>query len=138
MPELPEVEVIRLTLEPLVLGRRVRDVEVRCASLRREIAGNFAARLSGRGVTAIRRRSKYLLFDLDDGYCWIVHFGMSGRLVHAANGGRRAGRHDHVIVTLSDGSGLVFNDPRRFGLMMLEREEHCVLLQGLGPEVLDE
>lgn len=139
MPELPEVETIRRTIGPRVVGRRVVDVAVRCPRLRRPLAADFGAALSGRTIRAARRRAKYLLFDLDAPASWILHLGMSGRLLHRpALAGLQLAAHDHVVVALDDGAAIVFNDPRRFGLMVLEEAARSPLLEGLGPEPLDE
>jgi formamidopyrimidine-DNA glycosylase len=138
MPELPEVETILRTLGPLVTGRTVRSVDVRCRSLRRTLGAGFADALVGRTVVGGRRRAKYQLFDLDDGQSWIVHLGMSGRLLHfAADAERRDETHDHVLVGLDDHALLVFNDPRRFGLMAVEAAAGSTLLEAIGPEPLD-
>ncbi len=139
MPELPEVETIRSSLEPLVVGRTVTTVEVRRGDLRRPLASDFASSLEGRSIRRARRRAKYLLLDLDDGMSWMLHMGMSGRFLHTpAGAGRAPKKHDHVLVHLSDGSRLVFNDPRRFGLMAVEDAASSNLLEGIGPEPLDE
>jgi formamidopyrimidine-DNA glycosylase len=82
VPELPEVEVVRRGLEAHLLGRRVRAIEVlNLRAVRRHLPGpaDFAARLIGRRVDAIRRRGKYLWFALDDGDAVIAHLGMSGQ-----------------------------------------------------------
>jgi formamidopyrimidine-DNA glycosylase len=138
VPELPEIETILRSLGPLVAGRTVESVDVRRPTLRRTLGRGFAASLVGRTVVGARRRAKYLIFDLDDGRSWIVHFGMSGRMLHFVRGAeRREEPHDHVVVVLDDGSTLVFNDPRRFGLMAVETAEGCTLLASIGPEPLD-
>ena len=138
MPELPEVETVRRSLDPLVRGRRVCDVEVRCAALRRPLPPDFGARLEGSRLIATSRRAKYLLLGLDSGQSWIVHLGMSGRLLHQPNRDRYSpATHDHVIARLDDGAALVFNDPRRFGLMVLDDAERSPLLADIGPEPLD-
>jgi len=118
VPELPEVETIRRTLLPRVVGRRIADVEVREPRLRRRIPPSFAARLVGQRIDGIERRAKYLLFRLASGDAMVAHFGMSGTIViHDAPAA--PGQHDHVRLRLSDGSELVLNDPRRFGLLLL-------------------
>jgi formamidopyrimidine-DNA glycosylase len=138
VPELPEIEAILRSLGPLVAGRTVDSVDVRCRALRRTVADAFAGALVGRKVVGGRRRAKYLLFDLDDGRSWILHFGMSGRLLHFARGAQRRDEpHDHVLVGLDDASTLVFNDPRRFGLMTVEPAAGSELLEAIGPEPLD-
>jgi formamidopyrimidine-DNA glycosylase len=120
MPELPEVETIRRSLLPHVVGARVTAVTVREGRLRRPITRDFAASLRGKRIAALERLGKYLLFRLDDGAVLLVHLGMSGRLTLMAP---RAplGAHDHVAISLDRGVVLVFNDPRRFGLMRLEK-----------------
>jgi formamidopyrimidine-DNA glycosylase len=139
MPELPEVETIRRTIGPLIVGRRIESVEVRCTRLRRPLTAGFAASLAGRTIRAARRRAKYLVFDLDAPSSWIVHLGMSGRLVCQARLEAYVPQaHDHVIVGLDDGAAVVFNDPRRFGLMALENPDASALFTNLGPEPLDE
>lgn len=126
MPELPEVETVRRTLHPRVVGRVVSGVRVRERRLRRELAPDFGERLRGRTIRDLRRLGKYLLFDLDDGGLWVVHLGMSGCLATRPEG---IARHNHVDIDLSDGTTLTYNDPRRFGLMMIAAE--------LPPEIAD-
>ena len=141
MPKLPEVETVRRGLEPVLLGRRIAAVEQRRADLRIPFPADFAARLGGRRVTALRRRAKYLLFDLDDGQVLICHLGMSGRMTIASRGDNRPpGRHDHVLFTLEGGHRVTFSDHRRFGLMTLTTasgEADHPLLAKLAPDPLD-
>lgn len=137
MPELPEVETVRRGLADAVTGRRVTAVEVHERRLRRPLARDFAARLTGRRIEAVRRRAKYLLLDLDDGASWLVHLGMTGTMVVLpADEPRRT--HTHVIATLDDGRTLRFHDPRRFGLMRVGRAVELHELTELGPEPLAE
>lgn len=130
MPELPEVETVRRTLLPRVLGRGIVAVRVRDARLRTPVAADFAEQLVGRSVADLRRIGKYLLFDLDDGNVWLVHLGMTGCLATRSAGHER---HDHVHIDLSDGTKLVYNDPRRFGLMRVDREHPVVSSLGVDP-----
>jgi len=87
MPELPEVETVRRGLEPVLLGRRILAAEVRRPDLRWPFPPGLAARLTGTRVAALRRRSKYLLADLEGGDTLIAHLGMSGRML--VSGARR-------------------------------------------------
>jgi formamidopyrimidine-DNA glycosylase len=139
MPELPEVETVRRSLEPTVVGTRIVGVQVARRDLRRVLSADFEASLKGRRIEDVRRRAKYLLFALDDGRSWIVHLGMSGRLLLKRSDAEKSvkDRHQHVLVTLDDGSKIAFVDPRRFGLMAVERAEDSSLLTGIGPEPLD-
>ena len=81
MPELPEVETVRRGLAAVLEGRRLVRVEQRREDLRIPLPANFARRLEGRTVVGMDRRAKYMLAHLDDGNVWLIHLGMSGRMV---------------------------------------------------------
>jgi formamidopyrimidine-DNA glycosylase len=150
MPELPEVETVRRGLQPVMEGFRIVKMEVRRKDLRFPFQRDFAARLTGRTVTGLGRRAKYLMADLDSGDVLVMHLGMSGsfRVVkdderhapgkfHHVRTQERA--HDHVVFQMSSGAAVVFNDPRRFGYMKIiarDAVEEEPLLSGLGPEPL--
>ena len=146
MPELPEVETVRAGLLPAMEGRVIARAEVNRADLRWPFPPNMAQRLTGARVLALRRRSKYILADLDRGESLLIHLGMSGRMlvsgvmigdyVHAHPAPQK---HDHVVLHMEGGAKVTFNDPRRFGAMDLmdtARAETHPLLVGLGPEPL--
>jgi formamidopyrimidine-DNA glycosylase len=153
VPELPEVEAVRRMLERATRGARIDHVELRRPNLRRPFPADFVARLTGQTIQSITRRGKYLLAALSSGDTLLVHLGMSGAF--RAERPRRAFRaerlrsssrppnpvdpHDHVVIVLSSGVVVTFNDPRRFGLMDLIRanDEHEAL-RGMGPEPLDD
>lgn len=140
MPELPEIETVRRGLAPLLTGRRVLGVKVRERRLREPIAPADLRRLRGATVTAIRRRSKYLLVETSARLTLLVHLGMTGQL-WVADPGRPRRPHEHVVIALDDGRELRFADIRRFGLMKVldsRRVESHPLLRGLGPEPLGE
>jgi formamidopyrimidine-DNA glycosylase len=143
MPELPEVETVRRGLLPRLMGRRIVRLQQRRRDLRLPLPSRFAERVQGRTVLGIDRRAKYLLVRLDDGHTLIVHLGMSGRMTlhDAASAAEHPlERHDHVVIDLEDGWQVRFNDARRFGLMLLVRNETVYdhkLFKGLGPEPLD-
>ncbi|MFY9823146.1 MAG: bifunctional DNA-formamidopyrimidine glycosylase/DNA-(apurinic or apyrimidinic site) lyase [Thermoanaerobaculia bacterium] len=118
MPELPEVEVLRRSLEPHLVGDRIVRVEVRNPALREPVeTARLRRSATGRDVVALRRRSKYLLIDLTDERTVAVHLGMSGRLT-LAGGGEPLEPHEHVAFHLRSGRRLRFRDPRRFGLVL--------------------
>ncbi|MCW5696058.1 MAG: bifunctional DNA-formamidopyrimidine glycosylase/DNA-(apurinic or apyrimidinic site) lyase [Bauldia sp.] len=130
MPELPEVETVRLGLEPAMVNKRIARVELRRGDLRRPFPPAFARRIAGRKVAALRRRAKYLVAELEGGLALVMHLGMSGSFrIEAGGKGETPGRfhhprnadaaHDHVVFRMSDGTRIVYNDPRRFGLMDL-------------------
>lgn len=139
MPELPEVETVCRGLEAGLKDRRLTRVEQRRADLRLPFPAGFAERLTGRLVTGIRRRAKYMLWTFDDGQVLIGHLGMSGRMVIGKGALPPPGPHDHVRFLADDGTHVVFNDHRRFGLMLLDHRDTVdrhPLLAGLGPEPL--
>lgn len=142
MPELPEVETVRLGLTGVLAGRRIARAEAHRPDLRVPLPENFAGRLEGRRIEALERRAKYLLIHLDDGWTWIVHLGMSGRMTTGRVGALPSiDIHDHVVIATEDGAEVRFRDPRRFGLMTLVRTGEASahpLLAGLGPEPLSE
>jgi formamidopyrimidine-DNA glycosylase len=156
MPELPEVETVRLGLAPVLEGFCLTGVEIRRPDLRLPFPKNFVARTKGRTVTSLRRRAKYLLADLDSGETLVIHLGMSGRMSVYAKGAQRklgnyvydtaplgagTGKHDHVVFETDAPARIVFNDHRRFGLMALVSTQHLEqdkLFKSIGVEPLSE
>jgi formamidopyrimidine-DNA glycosylase len=136
MPELPEVETVRRGLADAVTGRRITAVTVHERRLRKPLARDFAATLTGRRIEGVRRRAKYLLLDLDDAASWLVHLGMTGTMV-VLPGEEPLRTHTHVVAELDDGRTLRFHDPRRFGLMRVGAPDGLAELATLGPEPLD-
>lgn len=119
MPELPEVETVKNGLAPFLKDREIATVDLYRADLRFPFPDGFAGRLTGRMITDLTRRAKYILIHLDDGMVWILHLGMSGSVAIAPAPGPEKRKHDHVVVTLKDGTVMRYNDPRRFGFMAL-------------------
>ena len=116
MPELPEVETIRLGLDPHVRGRRIAGARVlRDRAVRRQPGGEaeFAARLVGRTVTGTGRRGKFLWLSLDDESTLLIHLGMSGQLI-IPGPDTPPSPHVRAVVAL-DGQTLQFRDQRTFG-----------------------
>ncbi|TDK50075.1 bifunctional DNA-formamidopyrimidine glycosylase/DNA-(apurinic or apyrimidinic site) lyase [Antarcticimicrobium luteum] len=146
MPELPEVETVRRGLAPVMEGQVMERVEVNRPDLRWPFPDRMAARLTGRRVLQLRRRSKYLLADLDSGETLLVHLGMSGRMTVSGDPLGRfvhdhpaREKHDHVVFHMDSGARVTFNDPRRFGamdLMETAAADRHRLLAVLGPEPL--
>jgi formamidopyrimidine-DNA glycosylase len=136
MPELPEVETTRRGLEPLLVGRRIRQAVVRNRAMRQPVPRGLAQSLAGAMVRALGRRGKYLLFDCGAGTL-ILHLGMSGRLWVVRDGAAPA-KHDHFDMVLDDGTIVRFRDPRRFGLLLWHAGDPLthVLLAKIGPEPL--
>jgi formamidopyrimidine-DNA glycosylase len=142
MPELPEVESLRRILARTAIGRTIARAEISEPRLRRRVAPEMVKALAGKKIERISRRAKYLLIELGGGTTLLVHLGMSGSLTHRGAGfdsKQFAPRHDHVRFLLDDGSALVFNDPRRFGLIKVVPTVELGAtpeLSGLGPEPL--
>ena len=123
-------------------GARVARVELRRLDLRRRFPADFARRLTGQTVESVTRRGKYLLAHLDSGDTLLVHLGMSGSFRTRPRHGHdaEADAHDHVVLELSSGLVVTFNDPRRFGLMDLVEAKDVAAhdtLRALGPEPLE-
>jgi formamidopyrimidine-DNA glycosylase len=150
MPELPEVETVRRGLAPVMEGARLTKVELHRADLRWPFPKDFAKRLTGKTVTGLGRRAKYLLADLSSGDVLVMHLGMSGSFRVFSKGAddmpgsyyherSKHIAHDHVVFHFSNGAIVTFNDPRRFGFMKLvprgELDEQP-FMQALGPEPL--
>ena len=138
MPELPEVEVTRLSFAARIAGARV--LEARLGKPLRWPLGYPVAALAGRTVRGVRRRGKYLLLDLDlDQGLLLLHLGMSGSL-NFAPALPPPGAHDHFDLLTSQGT-LRLHDPRRFGAVVYASAEDDPvaqkLLGRLGMEPLD-
>lgn len=146
MPELPEVETVRRGLAPVMEGARIARALINRPDLRWPFPPEMSARLTGAKVERLRRRSKYLLADLDRGESLLIHLGMSGRMLVSGDPLGRfvhahpaAEKHDHVVLDMDNGARITFNDPRRFGAMDLlptTGAEAHPLLAKLGPEPL--
>lgn len=123
MPELPEVETVRRGLGGYLPGRRIRSVEVlHDRAVRRHPAGgaDFATRLTGRVVTDVRRRGKYLWLPLDDGCAVVAHLGMSGQLL-LVDPGSRPSSHLRVRITIEGADRVLsFVDQRTFGGLLVD------------------
>ncbi len=146
MPELPEVETVRRGLTPVMEGGVIARAEVNRPDLRWPFPPRMAERLTGARVLQLRRRSKYILADLDRGETLLIHLGMSGRMLISGDPLGRfvhdhpaPEKHDHVVFHMDNGARIIFNDPRRFGamdMMQTEGAENHALLAALGPEPL--
>ena len=151
MPELPEVEIVRRGLEPFLVDKTFEHVELRRPDLRFPFPEHFTERLQGKKVVSLGRRAKYLLARLSNREVLVMHLGMSGRFTVATPQGRggmigefthdtgRDPTHDHVVFRMESGTTITYNDPRRFGFMLLIPEDELEmhpLFSGLGVEPL--
>lgn len=151
MPELPEVETVRLGLEPAMRGQRFARVLQRRPDLRFPLPEHFAERLTGRRVLRLDRRAKYILVHIDGAEVLAIHLGMTGRfsVKLKARGEAQLGeyeyehghdaRHDHLVFGMSNGAVVTYNDARRFGYMTLIPASELAqskFFAGLGAEPL--
>ncbi len=146
MPELPEVETVKSGIAPVMEGHVIAQADINRPDLRWPFPDRMAERLVGKRVLGLRRRSKYILVDLDSAETLLIHLGMSGRMLVS---GHTVGefhhphpvpaKHDHVVFHMDDGTRITFNDARRFGAMDLmdtaTQDDHW-LIRDLGPEPL--
>lgn len=136
MPELPEVETVRTGLAPHMKGNRIATT-IRHRSDLRYPMPDFEP-LEGCIITAVRRRAKYLLFELDNGQTLVWHLGMTGQF-HWLTQDAASTRHEHVRIDFEDGGSLRYRDPRRFGYCGLIETvvlNHHTWFASLGPEPL--
>lgn len=143
MPELPEVETIVQGLKPLVTGRKILEVTIKQPQLRWRLDSDLAEKLETKKILNLWRRSKYLIFDLEDAHI-LWHLGMSGSF--SFNDPQAIWqKHQHLGLTLSSTSSfekvqLRYLDPRRFGFVIWTDKnplEHK-LLKNLAPEPFSE
>src|SRR5919199_168932 len=115
MPELPEVETVRSTLEPLLVGRRFERVAIHDTRLVRPFEpAAIAAELEGERVAAVERRGKYLIVRFESGRVLLIHLRMTGSLRHTPHGSQSDDPYVRAVVTLDDGSDVAYRDVRRF------------------------
>ncbi|CDH07064.1 formamidopyrimidine DNA glycosylase, also acts on 5-formyluracil and 5-hydroxymethyluracil [Xenorhabdus bovienii str. oregonense] len=136
MPELPEVETSRRGIEPHLTGNVIQYSEVRNSRLRWPVSEQIM-KLADQLVLSVRRRAKYLLLELPEGWI-IIHLGMSGSLRILLNESPPE-KHDHVDLIMADGKILRYTDPRRFGAWLWsDNLDECSVLAHLGPEPLSD
>ncbi len=146
MPELPEVETVMRGLAPVMEGQKIALAQVNRPDLRWPFPPNMADRLTGARVLQLRRRSKYILADLDTEETLLIHLGMSGRMMVSGDPMGRfvykhppREKHDHVVLDMENGARITFNDARRVGAMDLvttRAQDVHKLITVLGPEPL--
>lgn len=139
MPELPEVETVKNVTAPQICGRRIERVTLD----RREVIAHpapddFVSLVTGRAVTGMGRRGKFLRFFLDDGAEMVLHLRMTGQLL-VVPPDFPAEKHTHAAFSLSGHLQLRFADMRRFGRFWLLRkgEKDCTGMNSLGLEPFD-
>jgi len=150
MPELPEVETIRLELNKLIKNKQIKSVKVRLA---KQVYGNkniFIQKVQGSKVIGLKRRAKTLIINLNNNYSIIIHLKMTGQLIYVKKSKLAGGGHpishnlkdlpnkySHIIFNFADGSRLFFNDTRQFGWAKLVKADELEKMNAqFGPEPL--
>lgn len=136
MPELPEVETVRRGLEALLVGQRLTSISFAYPRMVITGADDLIASALGQTITAVRRRGKYLLLELDT-HVIISHLRMEGKYLSFSKGKVPDNKHFHAFFDLSDGTTLVYQDVRKFGTMeLVVKGEEVAYFQArrLGPE----
>ena len=148
MPELPEVEVVRQSLDKNIKKKKVKKVIIRNRNLRIKIPLNFSNFLKGREITKVDRFSKYLIFAFSNNSYCLLHLGMSGTIHLVYNKKKKfltntsfynlpnlPKKHNHVEIIFKD-LKIVYNDPRRFGFFQIIDNAHLLKkrFSHLGPE----
>lgn len=138
MPELPEVETTRLGISPHILHKKITEIIIRRTDLRQPVSPDLPE-LENTTITAVNRRSKYILISTSNNSTILIHLGMSGslRIIPPSEDWKK---HDHIAFTISNKTQLRFHDPRRFGLILSIPTQNLTthpLLSHLGPEPLD-
>ena len=114
MPELPEVETVKNGLAELVKGQQIKSIQLKSPKLRNTLSKKIPSPFKGKTILGLQRRAKYILFETDDFYL-INHLGMTGNWRDEKLKSKLK-KHDHVVINL-DNKSLIYNDPRRFGIL---------------------
>ncbi len=151
MPELPEVEVVRISLEKFIIGKKIKKVTIFDDNLRYKINRKIREIAQRQIVVSIKRKSKYLLFELSNNFTILFHLGMTGKIFIINNDkihktsfyyeNKYFKKHNHLSVEFSDSRKLIYNDVRKFGFIKLyknDKIELCSHLVSLGPDPLSE
>lgn len=138
MPELPEVETTCRGIRPHIESHKITSVDVHNGSLRWPVSDEIY-QLRDVTVTAVKRRAKYILIEIDSDKHLLLHLGMSGSLRISAPE-EELRKHDHLVFHMSNGLEMRYQDPRRFGCALwvdADFESHK-LFKKLGPEPLSD
>ena len=153
MPELPEVEVVKRSLERNILNLIIKEVKINDGNLRYKVNKNGFLKLKGKKITNIKRRSKFLIFEIGKIYQMLVHLGMTGKFFFIDDKNnkfktsfyyflnyKKDRKHDRVVFILNNNQKLIYNDIRKFGFIkiykysLITKSKH---LTQLGPEPLE-
>ena len=148
MPELPEVEIVRRSLDKKIKGKKVNKVIVKNRNLRFKVPINFTKILKNEKVLKVNRFSKYLILNFTNNIKCLIHLGMTGtiHLVYKNNKNlitntsfynspKLPKNHNHIVISF-DNLELIYNDPRRFGFFEIFKNSKLLKnkFEKLGPE----
>jgi formamidopyrimidine-DNA glycosylase len=151
MPELPEVEVVKKSLENKLINLTIKKVFINNNKLRYKINNKKFYKIKGKKIISVKRRSKYLLINLNLGFTILAHLGMTGKffIIDKNNNNQKTSfyysiknnelKHDHLTLYLSKGFKLIYNDVRKFGFLKILKSKDIFMsdhLKFLGPEPL--
>ena len=157
MPELPEVETVCRGIRPHIVGKSISKYSQFRQNLRWPIPFGMKDKLEGSVIKEVNRRGKFILFGLDTGYFFLMHLGMSGRILITEPSRQKyqsreskemgvffhttkpTGPHDHIIIDFCDETRMTYNDARRFGAVDFVYSDdlsHHKWISKLGPEPL--
>ena len=153
MPELPEVEVVKRSLEKKVINLRINKVKINDGNLRYKVNKKEISNLLGKKIRKISRRSKFLIFEMDQSIFMLAHLGMTGKFffINSKNEKLKTSfyydlnksknhKHDRVIFHFQNNQKLIYNDVRKFGFIKLIKKKNYLEnrhLKLLGPEPLE-
>jgi len=150
MPELPEVEVVKRSLEKKILNLKVKRVRINDFNLRYKVNKYRIALLKGKKIKKIERRSKFLIFEISSSLIMLIHLGMTGKFFFINRDKKKFKtsfyynldknkKHDRIIFYLQNNQKLIYNDVRKFGFIKLYKSKEykdISHLKNLGPEPL--
>ena len=153
MPELPEVEVVKRSLESKIINSIIKKVQINDHKLRYKVKREIVKKLTGKKIKKIKRRSKFLIFEINKTYLMLVHLGMTGKFFLEDRNKKKFKtsfyylldyqkdqKHNRVIFFLSKNRKLIYNDVRKFGFIKLYKLTNYIRishLKNLGPEPLE-
>ena len=133
MPELPEVETTKRGIEPHISKKQINSIYVSEYDLRIKFNKREKHNILNTRIESVRRRAKYILIDFANNYSLLIHLGMTGNLRIADT--LSLGKHDHIALSLNSKKHLIYNDVRRFGVVLIiKRDQKNKLLENNGPD----
>ncbi len=151
MPELPEVEVVRRSLQKFIIGKKIKKIEILNKNLRYKIDKKLKKVAENQKVVSTKRKSKYLLIELSNKHTILLHLGMTGKIFILKNNKVFKTsfyyeklfykKHNHFIFNFNKSEILIYNDVRKFGFIKIFKTQNikkCSHIKNLGPDPLSE